>query len=229
MLRAWLIDNKTKNWALGCYFAQFQNNSSFRRTIKRSPYKALFGSEPKIGLQSSHISKELLEKLVTEEDLDLLKKQDHDITSTPEDLPVISLKNNKDASKDLLVPELIDYNASTSKDVPAPESINGNAPTSKDLLAPKLIDYNASASKDLLAPEFINYTASASKDLLAPEFVNYTASVSKGVLAPEFINYAASASKDLLAPEFINYTASASKDLLAPDSLITLLQLQKIS
>ncbi|GFV84936.1 integrase catalytic domain-containing protein [Trichonephila clavipes] len=107
MLRAWLIDNNTKNWALGCYFVQFQKNSSFYRTIKRSPYKALFGSEPKIGLQSSHISKELLEKLVTEEDLDLLLIQrDHDITSAPEDLPVISLKNNNEASKYLLALEL---------------------------------------------------------------------------------------------------------------------------
>ncbi|GFX50323.1 hypothetical protein TNCV_338581 [Trichonephila clavipes] len=119
--------------------SQFQKNSSFHRTIKRSPYKALFGLEPKIGLQSSHISKELLEKLVTEEDLDLLlNQQDHDITSTPEDLPVISLKNNNDASKYLLAPELIDYNASTSKDVPTPESINGTASTSKDLLSPKI-------------------------------------------------------------------------------------------
>ncbi|GFS78158.1 SCAN domain-containing protein 3 [Trichonephila clavipes] len=186
MLREWLIDNNTKTWALGCYFVQFQKNSSFHRTIKRSPYKALFGSEPKIGLQSSHISKELLEKLVTEKDLDLLlNQQEHDITSTPEDLPVISLKNNNDASKYLLAPELIDYNASTSNNLSVPE----------------LIDCNASTSKDLLAPEFINYTASASKDLLAPEFINYIASVSKDLLAPELINYTASASKDQLAPE----------------------------
>ncbi|GFY77447.1 integrase catalytic domain-containing protein [Trichonephila inaurata madagascariensis] len=103
-----------KNWALGSYFVQFQKNPSFHRTIERSPYKALFGSEPKIGLQSSHISKELLEKLVTVEDLYLLLNQpDHDITTTPEDLPVISLKNNNDASKYLLAPELIDYSAST--------------------------------------------------------------------------------------------------------------------
>ncbi|GFY62117.1 integrase catalytic domain-containing protein [Trichonephila inaurata madagascariensis] len=111
MLRAWLIYNNIKNWTLGCYFVQLQKNSSFHRTIKRSPYKALFGAEPKIGFQSSHISKGLLEKLVTEEDLDLLlNQQDHDITSTPENLPVISFKNNNDASKYLLAPELIDYN-----------------------------------------------------------------------------------------------------------------------
>ncbi|GFY50726.1 hypothetical protein TNIN_111661 [Trichonephila inaurata madagascariensis] len=145
--------------------------------------------------------------------------QDHDITSTPEDLPVISLKNNKDASKDLLVPELIDYNASTSKDVPAPESINGNASTSKDLLAPKLIDYNVSASKDLLAPEFINYTASVSKGLLAPEFINYTASASKDQLAPELISYTASISYDLSMVKSTNNNTSVSYGLPAADLL----------
>ncbi|GFU59024.1 KRAB-A domain-containing protein 2 [Trichonephila clavipes] len=92
MLRAWLIGNNRKNWALGCCFVQFQKNSSFHGAIKRSPFKALFGSEPKIGFQSSHISKGLLEKLATEEDLDLLlNQQDHDNTSTPEDLPVMTM------------------------------------------------------------------------------------------------------------------------------------------
>ncbi|XP_071056140.1 KRAB-A domain-containing protein 2-like [Onthophagus taurus] len=88
MLRAWLIDNGTKNWGIGCYFVQFQKNSSFHRTIKRSPYKALFGTEPKIGLHSSHIPAELLEKLVTEEDLDqFLKQQQTDETDNSEDVP----------------------------------------------------------------------------------------------------------------------------------------------
>ncbi|GFY31750.1 integrase catalytic domain-containing protein [Trichonephila clavipes] len=135
---------------------QFQKNSSFHRTIKRSPYKVLFGSEPKIGFQSSHISKGLLE-LITEEDLDLfLNQQDHNMTSTPEDLLVTSLKNKNDASKYLVSPELLGYIASTSKDLSAHEFINGNASTSKDLLAPELIDYNASASKNQLVPEFTN-------------------------------------------------------------------------
>ncbi|GFY42653.1 integrase catalytic domain-containing protein [Trichonephila inaurata madagascariensis] len=209
MLRAWLIDNNTKNWALGCYFVQFQKNSSFHRTIKRSPYKALFGSEPKIGVQSSHISKELLEKLVTEEDLDLLlKKQDHDITSTPEDLPVISLKNNNDASKYLLAPELIDYNGSTSSNLSASELIDCNASTSKDLLAPELIDYNASTSKDVPAPESINGNASTSKDLLAPKLIDYKASASKDLLAPEFINYCFSFQRSARQLETVNKSTS---------------------
>ncbi|GFY50027.1 integrase catalytic domain-containing protein [Trichonephila inaurata madagascariensis] len=147
MLHAWLIDNNTQNWALGCYFVQFQKNSSFLRTIKQSPYKALFGREPKTGLQSSCISKELLEKLVTEEDLGLLLyQQDHDNISTPKDLPVLSVKIEKhdSTSKDLLAPELIDYDASTSKDVPSPELIDYSASTSEDVPSPELIDYSAS-------------------------------------------------------------------------------------
>lgn len=125
-----------KNWAIGCYFVQFQKNSSFHRTIKRSPYKALFGTEPKTGLHSSHISKELLEKLVTEEDLDhLLNQQDHDILLTPEDLPAASLENNNVAStsKDLSASELIDYNASTSNDLSIIKSTNNNTSMAHNL------------------------------------------------------------------------------------------------
>ncbi|XP_014487986.1 PREDICTED: KRAB-A domain-containing protein 2-like [Dinoponera quadriceps] len=136
MLRAWLIDNDTKNWAISCYFVQFQKNSSFHRTIKRSPYKALFGTEPKTGLQSSHISKELLEKLVTEEDLDLLlNQQDHDIILTPEDLPAASLENNNDAStsNDLSIIKSINNNTSMSHNLPAADLFTKKALNLEDI------------------------------------------------------------------------------------------------
>eukprot|EP00102_Acyrthosiphon_pisum_P013097 XP_008182522.1 PREDICTED: KRAB-A domain-containing protein 2-like [Acyrthosiphon pisum] len=38
MLRAWMADNKSKKWSVGLNFVQFQKNSSFHRTIGRSPY-----------------------------------------------------------------------------------------------------------------------------------------------------------------------------------------------
>ncbi|GFU46457.1 integrase catalytic domain-containing protein [Nephila pilipes] len=95
MLHARLIDNDTKNWAIRCYFVQFQKNSSFHRTIKQSLNQALFGTEPKTGLQSSPVSKMLLEKLVTEDGLDLLLNQhDHDIILIPKYLPAAFLENN---------------------------------------------------------------------------------------------------------------------------------------
>lgn len=123
-----------------------KKNSSFHRTIKRSPYKALFGTEPKTGLQSSDISNELLKKLVTEEDLNLLlNQQNHDIILTPEDLPVASLEDNNDAStsKDLLASELIDYNASISNDLSRVKSTNNNTSMSHDLPTADLLTNKA--------------------------------------------------------------------------------------
>ncbi|XP_044736116.1 KRAB-A domain-containing protein 2-like [Chrysoperla carnea] len=54
-LRAWMNENNSTNWSLGCFFIQYFKNTSLDRTIKRSPYKALFGSEPKAGLNESDI------------------------------------------------------------------------------------------------------------------------------------------------------------------------------
>ncbi|XP_029348381.1 KRAB-A domain-containing protein 2-like, partial [Acyrthosiphon pisum] len=70
MLRTWMADNKSKKWSVGLNFVQFQKNSSFHRTIGRSPYKALFGNDPKIGLSTSNLPSDLLKKLTTEEDLE---------------------------------------------------------------------------------------------------------------------------------------------------------------
>jgi hypothetical protein len=51
---------------------QFQKNRSYHRTIDQSPYSALFGSDPNVGLSSSAIPKEILDTLETEEDLNAL-------------------------------------------------------------------------------------------------------------------------------------------------------------
>jgi len=49
-------------------FIQFRKNRSYHSGIKRSPYKALFGSHPKIGLDVLS-SPEVVKTLRTEEDL----------------------------------------------------------------------------------------------------------------------------------------------------------------
>lgn len=48
----------------------FKKNSSFHQIIGRSPYKALFGCDPKIGLSSSNLPSEIIIKLTTEEHLE---------------------------------------------------------------------------------------------------------------------------------------------------------------
>lgn len=58
MLRSWMSDNNSTEWSLGCYFVQFQKNSSHHRTIGRSPYKALFGHDPVIGLSSTYLPRD---------------------------------------------------------------------------------------------------------------------------------------------------------------------------
>ena len=54
---------------MGLRFVQFQKNSSYHFGIKHSPYNALFGTEVKVGLRSNTLSTEILERIVSEDDL----------------------------------------------------------------------------------------------------------------------------------------------------------------
>lgn len=49
MLRAWMKNIKTNKWPIRLQFVQFQKNNSHHRVIGKSPYKALFENDPKIG------------------------------------------------------------------------------------------------------------------------------------------------------------------------------------
>jgi hypothetical protein len=42
-------------WQVGIKFVQFQKNISYHSGIKRTPYKAMFGVEAKVGLTSSSL------------------------------------------------------------------------------------------------------------------------------------------------------------------------------
>ena len=69
MLIAWLGDNNTADWPAGLRFVQFSKNSSHHTGIKQSPYQALFGTAPRVGLRSTNLPEEILRIMVTEEDL----------------------------------------------------------------------------------------------------------------------------------------------------------------
>ena len=69
MLVAWMGDNNTDDWPVGIKFIQFQKNSSLHSGIKRSPYAAMFGCEAKVGLTSSPLPHEVLDRIQNEEDL----------------------------------------------------------------------------------------------------------------------------------------------------------------
>lgn len=69
MLIAWLGDHDITDWTTGLKFVQFSKNSSYHTGIKQTPYKALFGNDPSIGLSSTRLPTEVLERMVTESDL----------------------------------------------------------------------------------------------------------------------------------------------------------------
>lgn len=49
-----------------------QKNSSYHRIIKRSPYRSVFGVDPRMGLSNGIIPESLLQTIKTEEELELL-------------------------------------------------------------------------------------------------------------------------------------------------------------
>ncbi|XP_025829332.1 KRAB-A domain-containing protein 2-like [Agrilus planipennis] len=53
MLRIWMVANDSTSWSIGCYFVQYQKNTSYHRIIGRSPYRAVFGCDPKSTLENS--------------------------------------------------------------------------------------------------------------------------------------------------------------------------------
>ena len=69
ILVAWMSDNNTQDWTVGLKFVQQKKNCAHHAGIKRTPYKAMFGEDPKIGLTSSSLPHEILERIQTEDDL----------------------------------------------------------------------------------------------------------------------------------------------------------------
>jgi len=69
MLVAWMNDNKTTEWSWGLKFVQFMKNSSYHAGIDVSPFKAMFGVEAKVGLQSTSLPDEIIKMISSEEEL----------------------------------------------------------------------------------------------------------------------------------------------------------------
>ena len=69
MLVAWMVDNNSQDWSIGIIFVQFHKNTAHHAGIKCSPYSAMFGAEARIGLTSSSLPGEVIERLESEDDL----------------------------------------------------------------------------------------------------------------------------------------------------------------
>ena len=70
MLVAWMNDNRTTEWSWGLKFVQFMKNSSHHAGIGHTPFKAMFGVDVKVGLQSTPLPDEIVQMISTEEELE---------------------------------------------------------------------------------------------------------------------------------------------------------------
>nr|XP_022920061.1 KRAB-A domain-containing protein 2-like [Onthophagus taurus] len=78
MISSWLKDNNSTKWSEGLRYVQFMKNRAYHSGIKQSPYKALFGIEPRVGLSTSSLPQEI----VNIQDEDELKKAIEDDSNT---------------------------------------------------------------------------------------------------------------------------------------------------
>lgn len=66
MLQAWMNENQSTNWSMGCFFVQYLKNSSTHQKMGGSPYKALFGREPNTRLKRCEVPTSILVTVKTE-------------------------------------------------------------------------------------------------------------------------------------------------------------------
>jgi hypothetical protein len=75
MLASWMKDNHTANWPNGLCFVQFMKNRALHSGIKQSPYKAIFGTEPKVGLTTSTLPSEVVQNMEDKDELEEVIEQ----------------------------------------------------------------------------------------------------------------------------------------------------------
>lgn len=69
MIGSWMKDNVSTKWSEGLRYVQFMKNRAYHSGIKQSPYKALFGIEPRVGLSTSSLPQEIINDIQDEDDL----------------------------------------------------------------------------------------------------------------------------------------------------------------
>uniref|UniRef100_A0ABD2VUG2 Integrase catalytic domain-containing protein n=1 Tax=Trichogramma kaykai TaxID=54128 RepID=A0ABD2VUG2_9HYME len=61
MIATWLVDNKSSKWTDALPFIQFMKNRAYHSGIKQSPYKAMFGFDPRVGLTSANLPTDVIQ------------------------------------------------------------------------------------------------------------------------------------------------------------------------
>jgi len=68
-LGAWMKENKTKHWSIGCKIVQWRYNTQVHQTLRDTPYHLTFGQHPRVGISNLPLSSEILNNLATEAEL----------------------------------------------------------------------------------------------------------------------------------------------------------------
>ncbi|MGA1646391.1 MAG: hypothetical protein ACO4AV_15605, partial [bacterium] len=147
-LGAWMKENKSTNWSVGCRIIMFRYNTQYHHTVSNNPYRLVFGQNARVGISDLPFDRSLLEKLATEIELNsILPAQDHsgteiETTQTPEEvlllesvkeLPTVevpTVENQKEHSSEKLLPveDLPIVEHSTEK-IPVEEGPTEESPT----------------------------------------------------------------------------------------------------
>jgi len=83
-LVAWMRDKNTAKWATALPFVQWSMNTTYHETIKMTPYEAVFGQKPRVGL-GANVPRDFLGKLrpgILEEELEAMLADVNGMTST---------------------------------------------------------------------------------------------------------------------------------------------------
>jgi len=65
-----MTDNKSTNWSIGLKFVQFMKNRAHHAGINMTPYKAMFGVDPRVGLVTSNLPNELIATIIVVDELE---------------------------------------------------------------------------------------------------------------------------------------------------------------
>ena len=88
MLASWMRDNRSTKWSIGCKFVQLKKKHSLHTSHKCSPYKATFGIDTPLGLQSTVIPVEAWTRLKSPKELFEAVGQTFDGVDLEEELDV---------------------------------------------------------------------------------------------------------------------------------------------
>jgi hypothetical protein len=64
-LAHWMRTHKSRRWTVGCKMVMWRYNTQKHRTIGDTPYRLLFGQNPRFGISSLPLTKELIDSLAT--------------------------------------------------------------------------------------------------------------------------------------------------------------------